>query len=179
MPSSTPLTEARQAPLFASLRPVALTYLTDHIQVAQYPTGEMIIGQGMPAGGLYIIASGWVQVLLGSGCIGMPGDMALAEYGPGDVFGEGTLLEDEDSVTRAVALEPATCFVLYRHDLQTMLERFPSVNRALVSFLSGRLREAHRRIIRDTKDPLTNLSLTPRLPRKLYPPSLVSHQMSS
>lgn len=147
----------KQAPLFAVLTPPAAAYLASQAQLVHYRTGEAIGTPGGQGEAIYVVARGWVQLVMGWGAPDGLGQVLLGEYGPGEVFGESALLEHAECLSTAIALEPVTCFVVERAAVLAAVEHYPSVARALLALLAARLQSAQRRIAQEVRDPLTNL----------------------
>jgi CRP-like cAMP-binding protein len=64
--------------------------------VTAYPAGQVIFSEGAPAGTMYVVVEGEVELRRASGSV-------LAVAGPGDVFGELALIDDRPRSASAVA----------------------------------------------------------------------------
>ena len=67
--------------------------------------------------------------------------------GPGDFFGELSVLDGRPRIAQVVAVEPTTCLALASWDFEAVVLEQPSVALAILRELAGRLRdltEAHR-----------------------------------
>jgi LmbE family N-acetylglucosaminyl deacetylase len=86
-----------------------LHYSRDYVAVNWYPTGFSIVEQGEPAGSLYLILSGAVDVIheAADGT-----QQVLARLGPGSFFGEEGLAYQRPRNAHVVAAESVTSLVL-------------------------------------------------------------------
>jgi len=74
-------------------------------------------------------------------------EAVVAMLGPGDFFGELSVLDGRPRVAQVVADGPTTCLALASWDLEALLLEDPKISLALLRGLAGRLRdvtEAHR-----------------------------------
>jgi ABC-type bacteriocin/lantibiotic exporter with double-glycine peptidase domain/CRP-like cAMP-binding protein len=111
------------------LRPLVIELL----EPRSYEFGDVIIQQGAPADGLYVLASGSARVLLA----GEDGaEATLSRLGPGDTFGESALLDGSPRSATVRASSPATALVLERRVYGALERVHPEVRDAL---------ESHRR----------------------------------
>ena len=97
-----------------------------------------IIRDGHPGGrGFYLLLSGNAEV--------RKGDAKLAEFGPGDYFGEmALLLEDTPRTADVVAIGETTCLVLTQWDFQALLSSHPEMAGKIMTELARRLRDTDR-----------------------------------
>jgi CRP-like cAMP-binding protein len=95
----------------------------------------------MPGLTLYLVESGWVRVF----SIGRTGqELTLSIFGPGDVFGELSILDHKHHSATAITLAPTLVWLLPRADLEEFLDRYPSVNQAMMNLLVARVRSVIR-----------------------------------
>lgn len=109
----------------------------------RYRAGEIIFAEGETGCEMFVIQEGQVAISRH----GREGEERLAVFEKGDFFGEMALLEEypERSAT-ARALSDVVVLRLRRSDLQTLLERSPTVALRMMAKLSERLRETNRRL---------------------------------
>ncbi|MFI5259485.1 MAG: cyclic nucleotide-binding domain-containing protein [Candidatus Limnocylindrales bacterium] len=101
------------------------------VEVA-FPTGQRIARQGE-------IETGFFMVVAGSASVIRDGEV-LARLGPGDFFGELSLLDRQPRVASVTADEPTTCLALASWDFQKLLEAEPGVALAVLREVARRLR---------------------------------------
>ena len=99
----------------------------------------MIARQGDIGTGFFVIVSGAVRVV-------RDGEM-IARLGPGDFFGELSVLDGQPRVAQVIADGPTVCLGLASWDFEAVLLEEPRVTLAILRGLARRLRdltEAHR-----------------------------------
>ncbi|MCI0532581.1 MAG: cyclic nucleotide-binding domain-containing protein, partial [candidate division Zixibacteria bacterium] len=78
----------RKIPIFEGLSRKELSAVERILNHREYKSGETIFHQGDPAGGMYIIIRGKIQVIF------EPAQQIIAELHDGDFFGELALVDD-------------------------------------------------------------------------------------
>lgn len=126
----------RTSPLFARFDETARYLLLDRFQRQGFAPGGTIIAQGRAGTGLYVIAAGEVQVAVASAG-GEP--VVVANLGPGEVFGEISLLNDQPTSATVTARDHVGVLFLPRADFQEILAAHPSVRDYLASLSADRL----------------------------------------
>lgn len=95
------------------------------------PAGHVLIERGFPGLGMFILESGRVAVELPDG--------RRVELGPGDFFGELSLLTDQERSARVHALTEVTCIALSRQDFWSLVESEPRIAAAMLPIVADRL----------------------------------------
>lgn len=147
------------APLFADLPEDEQARLAALLRRRPYARGATIFLRGDPGASLFLIESGRVKITLTSD---EGKEVVLALLGPGDVFGELSLLDGEPRSADAVALEPCQLLLLAREDVLRVLESRPRVALNLLAVLARRLRRDNQ-LVQD----VTSLDVPARLARAL------------
>ena len=125
--------------LFAGVDPEGLNRIADRIRELDVPADRVIARQGEIGTGFFVIAEGMVRVV-------RDGE-TLAELGPGDFFGELSVLHGKPRNAQVVSTQPTVCLALASWDFEAVVAEQPSVALAILRELAGRLREsteAHR-----------------------------------
>lgn len=125
--------------LFAGVDADGLDRIADRMQELDVPADRVIARQGEIGTGFYVVASGMVRVV-------RDGE-TLAELGPGDFFGELSVLDGKPRNAQVVSTEPTVCLALATWDFEAVVAEQPSVALAILRELAGRLRastETHR-----------------------------------
>ena len=125
--------------LFAGVDQEGLNRIADRIRELDVPTDRVIARQGEIGTGFFVIAEGMVRVV-------RDGE-SLAELGPGDFFGELSVLDGKPRNAQVVSTQPTVCLALASWDFEAVVAEQPSVALAILRELAGRLREstdAHR-----------------------------------
>lgn len=127
----------RSVPYFARLNVDELSTLAANFAVRRYTKGELIILEGEPCRGLFLVQSGRVRIYKTS----LEGrEQVLNLAGPGDSFNEVPNFDGGPNPASAEALA-ASCVLQLRPDLvMRMVERYPSVAAAMLHGLARRLR---------------------------------------
>ncbi len=124
----------RTVELFAGLPGPALGALADRLSEIAFPTGRYIVRQGQIGMGFYLIQSGWVRVVRRN--------RVLAHLGPGNFFGELSLLDQSPRMAHVVADEQAVCLALHSWEFTKLLERHPKIALGILHEVTRRLRAA-------------------------------------
>jgi CRP/FNR family cyclic AMP-dependent transcriptional regulator len=97
-----------------------------------FPQGRRIARQGEVETGFFLIVTGSVSVVRDGAVI--------ATLGPGQFFGELSLLDRRPRIATVVADEPTTCLGLPSWEFQQLLETEPRIAAAVLKEVAGRLR---------------------------------------
>lgn len=123
-------------PFLRGLSDTARAAIADRVEIRGYPEGTTIVAQDDPGRTLYVVLEGRVRVVRHAEEAAVP----LAEFGPGEFFGEMALLEDAPRSADVIALAPTTCALLGWEVFHRDLLGTPAVATALLAGLSRRLR---------------------------------------
>lgn len=133
----------QRVPLFSQLSAVELQRVVDVARERAYPRNSVILFEDDPGDALYVVATGQVKVVL----IGEDGrEVILSVMGPGEFFGEMSLLDDEPRSAHVIAMEDSSLAVLRREDFEGLLTQTPQIALALLRELSRRLRRADEKV---------------------------------
>jgi CRP-like cAMP-binding protein len=140
-----PLTRDRKTeliaatPLFEGIAEDDLDGIADRAVEAEYPAGAVIVREGEIGTGFFVVVSGTARVVRDGGTI--------ARVGPGEFFGELSVLDGGPRNAQVVADEPTVCIALASWELEAVIMEQPRVALAMLRVLAARLRnvtEAHR-----------------------------------
>ena len=118
-----------------------------YLRRATFSRGSVIFQQGDPGKEMFIVAMGHASARLRqpSG-----GDIRLATFAPGTVFGELAILDAGPRSATVTADDDVTCYVLSEEKFALLMSDAPLVAIQLLANLgrelSGRLRRANRTI---------------------------------
>jgi CRP-like cAMP-binding protein len=101
----------------------------------RYGDGEVIMRQGDPAGCMYVVQSGTVEVLVQ----GSEGPMSLAVLGAGDVFGEMALFTGAPRSATVRVLRGARVLTVDRKTLLRRVHEDPSLAFRILQKMSERI----------------------------------------
>jgi CRP/FNR family cyclic AMP-dependent transcriptional regulator len=125
--------------LFGGVDADGLRRIVDRVTELDVPAERVIARQGEIGTGFFIIASGSVRVI-------RDGEV-LALLGPGEFFGELSVIDGKPRNAQVVSAEPTTCLALATWDFEAVVREQPTVALAILRELAGRLRgstDAHR-----------------------------------
>ena len=127
-----------RVPIFANCTAEEIAAITNVAQEGYFQPGQIIVTQGTPGQAFYLIISGRVEILRDN--------VSLGAFGPGDFFGEMSLLDQAPRSATIRALDQSECLMLSSWDFRSVLERHPSIAIKLLEVLSRRIRMADERI---------------------------------
>lgn len=112
-----------------------------------YRRGEVVFHRHDPADAMHLVTKGRFDVRIATA---LGDEVALAIWGPGDIFGELAVLTDGNRTATVTALEPGETLVVRGSEVRRLAHRHPSLDEVLVrvlaervAFLSERLVEAY------------------------------------
>jgi CRP/FNR family cyclic AMP-dependent transcriptional regulator len=120
-------------PLFQGLVPADLDAVAATAIEVDFPADRVIARQGEIGTGFFIVVSGRVRVVRD----GTP----VARLGPGEFFGELSVLDGGPRVAQVVADEPTICLAIASWDFERVLREEPGVALAVLKVVAARLRE--------------------------------------
>jgi len=119
--------------LFAGVDASGLERIADRSVEVDFPSGHVIARQGEVGTGFFVVASGRATVIRDG--------RTLATLGPGDFFGELSILDGRPRVAQVVTDGPTTCLALASWDFEAVVSEEPGVALAVLRGLAARLRE--------------------------------------
>jgi CRP/FNR family transcriptional regulator len=134
-------------PVFATLAPADLERVAELTVPRSFDAGQVVFREGDASDTCYIVSSGRaraVRVHRGGRTI------TLAQFGPGDIFGELALFEDERRSATVEAIEPTTAIALLGGDMRRLMATHNDLTLKLVIALGRRLRETNERLTRQS-----------------------------
>ncbi len=148
----------RRLTLMNGLTREQISEVATHLRPEQFAAGQAIYRRGEPGEALHLIESGQVSVQART-----PGGaiQSLGTLGPGEFFGETSLLTGEAHGTDVVAQTDVVAWSLGRTDFETLVLRYPSLALNLSRLLSQRLRE-------NTERAITSVVVMPAPSRAVY-----------
>ena len=123
-----------KAPIFEGLAPADLEPLRAAIRTRRFAKGAYLFREGDPGSHLYSVVDG--EVMIGR-VAEAGGQVVFAIAGPGEVFGELSLFEDEGQRTAdAQALKATECLMIARAPLLRFLTAQPRLLLRIIASLS-------------------------------------------
>lgn len=128
------------SPMFKQFDEETRFNLIDRFERRPFQPGQLIIEQGQPGTGLYVVAAGEVEVAVDNG----GESVTVANLGPGDVVGEISLLKDQPTSANVRARTRVGVLFLPREAFQQILAAHPHVREYLESLGEDRLKASQQ-----------------------------------
>lgn len=109
-----------------------------------YQPGEVLCREGTAGLGLFFIVDGWVEVF-GSARGGK--ERSLALLGPGEMFGEMTMLDGNPRSASVRSLQPVTCCMMPQWDFRRLLRAHPQIAVKMLPTLVARIRALDKALV--------------------------------
>ena len=135
--------DLRQVGLFGAVNDEVLEFLASKLVVMQAKSGDTVFREGDPARDFFVVMSGEMEVQKRSQS-GL--DARVALLGPGDWFGEMSVLLGEPRSATIVALSDGRARRLTRDAFEQAVVGDPTHALVLMRQLAGRLRDTDRRL---------------------------------
>ncbi|MBK5259499.1 MAG: Crp/Fnr family transcriptional regulator [Thermoanaerobaculia bacterium] len=133
----------RKFDLFAELDDRELASVAAVAKTRRYNKDDVVFHADESGDVFCLIREGQVKVTM----ISPEGkEIILRMFGPGEFFGEMSLLDDEPRSATVVATEPLDVVTIWRSDFLTILQENFSIARKVLAELSRRLRKMSNRI---------------------------------
>jgi CRP-like cAMP-binding protein len=149
MPASAEDTAALLArvPVFDELGPDDLRRVADLTVPRRFEPGEVVFREGDDSDTCYVVHSGHARALREH-----PDgrQITLATFGPGDIFGELAMFDDERRSATVEATDALEVLGILGGDMRRLLRRHPDMAVMLVISLGRRLRAANERLARQS-----------------------------
>ncbi len=131
-PAAT-LAYLKKVPMFGALPATELEFIARSIKERVYDPGAVIVKQGEPGIGFFLIADGRVEVTHDG--------HRIREMGPGEFFGEMALMEERIRTATVTAKQRTRCLQLVRWDFRALLKENPDLAVKMLEVVVQRLRE--------------------------------------
>ena len=144
---------------FSRLDHAALKLLAQSAVRRAYDAGQVILIEGEPCAGLYVVESGWLKAVK----IGLDGrEQVLQTLRDGEAFNALSVFTDAPNQATVSALEDSVVWLIQREVLLNLMDQHPALTRQVVTDLAGRVMH----LIRMVED-LSLRSVEARLARLL------------
>jgi CRP/FNR family transcriptional regulator, cyclic AMP receptor protein len=121
--------------------------------------GEILFREGEPATEAYLLHQGRIRLLKRVRMV----ERSLSVLRPGDLFGEGALMDNALRSSTSVALSDGVALALDKAALRKIVEQFPLLSERILTQLVKRLRDAEDQIevlmLRDTQSKVVSALL--------------------
>jgi len=135
--------DLRTLSLFKSLGDQDLLDIANRLTFNGYTKDEEIFGQFEEDDGVYFILSGFVRITVYSAA---GKEVTFRDLGPGDMFGELAAIDGQPRSANACAKSNARVGRVSTSQFWALLEDFPAVNAAILTYLCGLVRDLSARV---------------------------------
>ena len=126
-----------EVPLFQLLNAEERNLLATELDIVRYGTGEIVFVTGDPGDSMYVIRKGEVEVFFKDDT---GAKVVLETAGPGDFFGELSLLDSGPRTASAVVTRDLEALRVDRRDLDQLLKLQPGSALELLTSMGRRMR---------------------------------------
>jgi len=125
-----------RTPIWNGLSSQDLNSIVRSAKDLRYNAGEVIVKKGERGVGFYLILDGSVEVKLG--------EIVLSKLGPGQFFGEMSIIDDEPRSADVITVEPSRCLVLTAWAFESLLSNHPKIALKMLREFVRRLRDTDK-----------------------------------
>ena len=137
----------QSVPVFSALGVDELDQVARVAVPRQFEAGEVVFREGDQSDTCYVIRSGRVRAIREH----QDGrTITLANFGPGDFFGELAMFDDERRSASVEALDRTEVVGILGGDMRRLLREHPDISVKLLAALGRRLRETNERLARQS-----------------------------
>src|SRR5438105_12734053 len=130
--------------LFSTLSNDDCQQVVKRMRRRDFPPATVIVREGAPGSSMFFITAGQVEVRKKDPNTNI--DFLLTEMGPGQNFGEMSLLTGKPRTATVITLQPTTCAVLEQKDFHDLLMGYPKIGLALTTILAERVEAASQQV---------------------------------
>jgi len=136
-----------RVPVFETLGPEELGRVVEVAVPRAFDAGTVVFREGDESDTCYVIRSGNARAIREH-----PDGrtITLANFGSGDIFGELAMFDDERRSATVEVLDDMLAVAILGPDMRRLMREHPEISAQLVVSLGRRLREANRRIARQS-----------------------------
>jgi len=136
-----------RVPVFETLGPDDLARVGEVAVPRRFAANQVIFREGDESDTCYIVADGHARALREHSD---GRTIALARFGPGDIFGELAMFDDERRSATVEAMDELQAFAVMSTDMRRLMREHPDIAVKLVTSLGRRLRAANERLARQS-----------------------------
>src|SRR5439155_2730615 len=136
-----------RVPVFDALGPAELQRVAQVAVPRSFPAQHVIFREGDHSDTCYVVSTGHARAIREhpDGRI-----IALAHFGPGDIFGELAMFDDEVRSATVDTLDALETIAILGSDMRRLLREHPDIAVKLIISLGRRLRDANERLTRQS-----------------------------
>jgi CRP/FNR family transcriptional regulator len=134
-------------PVFETLEEPDLRRVAEVAVPRTFPRGRVIFREGDESDTCYVVSAGRARAIREHGD---GRTISLAHFGPGDIFGELAMFDDERRSATVEALDELEVVAILGADMRRLIREHPDLAVKLVISLGRRLRETNERLTRQS-----------------------------
>jgi CRP-like cAMP-binding protein len=136
-----------RVPVFAELAAEDLAHVAEVTMLRAFPAGDTVFREGDDSDTCYLVRAGHARALR-EHADGR--QITLATFGPGDIFGELAMFDDERRSATIEAIDDLEVVAILGRDMRRLMTRHPQIAVKLAASLGRRLRAANERLARQS-----------------------------
>jgi CRP/FNR family transcriptional regulator, cyclic AMP receptor protein len=136
-----------RVPVFETLVDADLARVADVAVPRRFASGEVVFREGDQSDTCYIVRTGHARAIR-EHADGR--SITLATFGPGDIFGELAMFDDERRSATVEALEATEAIAILGGDMRRLLREHPDIAVKMITALGRRLRQTNERLARQS-----------------------------
>ena len=136
-----------RVPVFSTLEQGDLERIAQMALPRHFEPGQAVFREGDQSDTCYIVREGHARAVRSHGD---GRTITLATFGPGDIFGELAMFEDERRSATVEAIEPTSVIGVLGPDMRRLLSEHPQIAARMVIALGRRLRDTNERLSRQS-----------------------------
>ncbi len=136
-----------RVPVFEALAPEDLAAVAEVAVPRSFEAGEVVFREGDASNTCYVVRTGHARAIRRH-----PDgrSITLASFGPGDIFGELAMFDDERRSATVEIAEPTEVIAILGGDMRRLLREHADIAVKLIVGLGRRLRETNERLSRQS-----------------------------
>ncbi len=127
-----------RVPIFSACSPEEIAAIAAVAQESFFDAGQIVVTQGTPGQAFYLVMEGTVEYSRDGSVLGT--------FGPGEFFGEMSLLDEAPRSATVRATGQTWCLMLSSWDFKALLMKKPEIAIKLLEVLSRRIRVSNERV---------------------------------
>ncbi len=137
----------RRVPVFAGLSKTDITRVAEVAVPRHFNAGEIVFREGDDSNTCYVVRSGLARAIREHSD---GRSITLSNFGPGDIFGELAMFDNERRSATVDTLEETEVIAILGGDMRRLMADNPEIAIKLISALSQRLRATNERLARQS-----------------------------
>jgi CRP-like cAMP-binding protein len=125
-----------KASLWSGLDRKELKFIVNLSKERKYGTGDAIVRKGEGTVGFYLILEGSVEI--------RSDGTTLSKLGPGQFFGEMSVIDNQPRSADVLAMEPSRCLILSAWSFNALISKHPKIAVKILQEFVRRLRDTNK-----------------------------------